>query len=211
MHNHKTKRLFLQNVNRLLSFLPSLFWILLVFGFDESPVAWVTIASALIHEIGHAIQIMLKSNAKIHLRTTLCGFRMKGSRHTSYLSDTLVYFGGPMFNFIAAVLTCFLPFNNLKIKQLFTVVNIATAVSNLLPIKGYDGYGIIYSLAFHFGIDHKILPILDFISFQLLVILTFVSFYIVTRIGSSYWMAGLFAVSLIREINEHLKNGFFEI
>lgn len=211
MHNHKSKRFFLQNISRLIGFLPSLFWVLLIFGFDDPPVAFVTILCALIHELGHAIQIKLNNSSEIALRTTLCGFRMKRSRHSSYLSDAAVYLGGPLFNFISVIPIVFLPFFNIYIKQLFTTVSLATAFSNLLPIKGYDGYGIIRSLACHYGKEDSILPLLDSVSFWFLVTLTFVSLYIVTRIGSSYWMAGLFIVSLIREIADRLKNVFSEI
>ncbi len=210
MHNHKSERFFLQNINRLLGFLPSLFWVLLIFGFDDIPVAFVTILCALIHELGHAIQLTSNPKSKIRLRTTLSGFRMKKSLHASYLSDVFLYFGGPLFNLLTIPLFLATPFIDTYIKQLFTTISLATAASNLLPIKGYDGYGIILSLSYHIGKEDKILPILNLISFHLLVIFTFVSLYIVTRIGSSYWMAGLFIVSLIREIAEGLKNGFFE-
>lgn len=211
MHNHKIIRFFLQKFNRLIGFLPSLFWVLLIFGFDDIPVAFVTILCALIHELGHAVQIKLNNNSKIGLRTTLCGFRMKRERHASYLSDAMIYFSGPLYNFISAILIALLPFFNIYIKQLFTTVSLATAFSNLLPIKGYDGYGIACSLACHFGKEGEILPLLDNVSFCFLIGLTFVSLYIVTRIGSSYWMAGLFIISLIREIADRLKNVFTEI
>ena len=211
MHNHKTKRFFLQNISRLTGFLPSLFWILLIFGFDDVPVALVTVLCALIHELGHAAQIKLNKNSKIGLRTTLCGFRMKRNSHGSYLSDAMIYFSGPLYNFISALVINLLQLFNINIKQLFTTVSLATAFSNLLLIKGYDGYGIARSLACHFGKEEKIIPLLDAVSFCFLISLTFISLYIVTRIGSSYWMAGLFIISLIREIADRLKNAFSEI
>ena len=209
MHINKTTHVFTRFLRFVSGFLPSLFWILIIFGFDESPIALITILAAVIHELGHIIYLKKHTNTKTEIRSTFNGFRIKQNYLASYKSDALLYAAGPFFNIISALVIFIVPIP-LEFRKLFCIISVATALSNLLPIKGYDGYGIIRSLALKSNKNKKIQQMLDKTSFSLVVFLTFLSLYIVTRIGASHWMACLFMLLLIREVSEKLKNTFCE-
>ena len=205
MHNHKISHLFLQFSIKISTFLPSVFWILLIYGFDEALPAGLTIICAVLHELGHEAYLLIAKNSSLEIRTTLSGFRIKKKRTGSYLTDTLTYASGPIANILAAVII--LPFNFFpaEYKLLFINLNLVTAASNLLPIRSYDGYGIIVSLLKHYGKEDVYLPAVDNISFALIIFLTLLSLYIVGKIGASYWMAGLFTILLVSEVTERIK------
>ncbi len=208
MHIHKSRPTFLPILILVSRFLPAFFWILIIFGFDDFNVAALTLLCVGIHELGHGVRIRIIQGARAGLKTTLSGFRMSRQKHISYLADASVYLAGPISNLLAIPIFISLPFFSYEIKKLFFALSLATSLSNLLPIKGYDGYGIISSLSCHFGTEERVLPILRRVSFALILFLCLLSFYIVAKIGSSYWMAGLFVISLIKEIAESLKNNF---
>ncbi|MBO5009345.1 MAG: hypothetical protein J6D20_01390 [Clostridia bacterium] len=205
MHNHKFSRTFVRFSAKLSAFLPSVFWILLIYGFDEALPAGITVISAVIHELGHEAYLVLGKNNNLELRTTLSGFRIKKARTGSYLTDAFTYASGPIANIFAAVII--MPFKLFpdEYKTLFIDLNLITAASNLLPVRSYDGYGIITSLLKHYGTEDKYLPIVDNISFSIIVFLALLSLYIVGKVGGSYWMAGLFIILLIGEVAERIK------
>ena len=208
MHIHKFFRLILRFSRFITLFLPSLFWLLLVYGFDETYIAGATVLVAVVHECGHEAYFFFRQGKASDLRSSLSGFRIKKASNTSYLADTAIYAAGPAANIITGALSLLaVPFSY-GYAELFALVNLVTAFSNLLPIEGYDGYGIINSLLHHFGKEERFLPALDGISFSLISSLTFISLYIVTRVGDSYWMAGLFLISLIREVSKRVNKLF---
>lgn len=207
MHNHKFLRLFLSFSTRITSFLPSLFWLLLIFGFDEPSVSAITILAALIHEAGHELCAYLNNGHTLSLRTSFSGFKIKQGQNSSYLSDVLLYASGPMANFAVALAVFLFPaFNQTEFCSCFCTINLATGLSNLLPVRGYDGYGILSSLIKKYSIEEGFNSLLDNISFLLIIFFTFLSLYIVARIGSSYWMAGIFIFSLVGEVCNRIKS-----
>ncbi len=180
----------------------------MIYGFDEAVPAGLTIICAVLHELGHEAYLLIGSGDKLKIRTTLSGFRIKKNHSSPYLSDALTYASGPMANILAAAMCC--PFNifTSEYKLLFINLNLITAASNLLPIRSYDGYGIIVSLLKHYGKEEHFIPFINNFSFVLIVFLTLLSLYIVGKVGSSYWMAGLFIVLLVGEVSERLKRVF---
>lgn len=209
MHFNKFYRTFFNLCNQISGFLPLLFWILLIYGFADSESATITVLAALIHECGHELYIFLSRGGTFHLRSSLSGFRIKKGLHSSYLFDTGLYAAGPMANLISVILVLLFPLSP-DYKSLFAAIGLATAISNLLPIEGYDGYGILSSLIKHFGKEERYLPVLQNLSFFLLIILTWLSLYIVGKIGDSFWMAGLFLISLVGEVSKRMKYIFSE-
>ncbi len=208
MHNHKSMRANVQIFKQIMAFLPSLFWLLLIYGFDEPLPAGITVICALLHELGHITFLLLKNNGKLHIRSTLSGFRIKRYLTHSYIEDAWLYASGPIANILSAVLILSFPNLPYDYKELFISLNLVTAISNLLPIRTYDGYGIIFSLLMHYEAKDTFLSLLYIVSFFLTAILSFLSLYIVSRIGNSYWMAGLFIVMLVGEVSERLKHHF---
>lgn len=190
------------------AFLPSLFWLLILFGLDKPSVAAATVLAALIHELGHELAAFLNKGYVLGIRTDLSGFRIKNTATSSYLSDIILYSGGPLANIAAGLIILIIPFEAKDYPALFSTVNIMTAISNLLPIRGYDGFGILSSLIHLRSREDRFMPLLHNISFIFIIAFTFLSLYIVGRIGGSYWMAGLFLILLTEETGARLKNNF---
>lgn len=208
MHNHNKTRYFLRFLSRITLYLPSLFWLFLIYGFDTPCVAGLTIIAALIHECGHGACLLLQNNSTGRLKGSLSGFRISKKNTNSYLVDIAVFAAGPLANLSVSFLV--FEFNRIETDYmlLFSVINLATALSNLLPIKGYDGYGIIHSLLCFSDKGDRAQSILEVISLTLVVIISILSLYVMARIGDGYWTAGLFILSLIKEVSGDLKKRF---
>lgn len=192
-------------INKLCEILPVFFWIFLIFGFDEPHVAIMTILSALIHEAGHICYVVTRLDGRPDLRGALSGFRIRKSPFMSYKQEFLTYLSGPLANlFVFVVLSLlsaviggeFFP---------FAIINLTTAVSNLLPIVGYDGYGILVTLIKMRDMKPLYLTLLSSISDALIFSLCIISLYFIDRHDGGYWIFGLFFVSMIKCINTNIK------
>ncbi len=192
-------------LNKTAGYLPALFWLLLIYSFDSPEVANLTILAALIHECGHIFYLFLTSK-NIKLRGSFNGFRIKRSTGSSYMSDIYLYAAGALMNFLVAF--PIILFSASDYVRVFAFINIATAVANLLPIYGYDGYGILKSLILMKDKDAIMTRHLDALSFSLTLLTTLLAFYIMARIGDSFWLGGLSLFSLIKEVSRGLDNVF---
>ena len=189
-------------------YLPSLFCLLLIYGFDSPCVAGLTVIAALIHECGHGVCLMLQKNNGGKLSGHLTGFRISKKQTASYLSDAIVYAAGPLANFAASALALVFIRAETDYVVLFSIINLSTATSNLLPIKGYDGYDIVRSLLCLTDKWNDIQPFMDIVSLISITFILILSLYIMARIGDGYWTAGLFILSLIKAASEGLKRRF---
>lgn len=183
--------------------LPVLFWILLIFAFDEPCAAVLTALAALIHESGHLLYLLLTSGDG-RLIGVLSGFRIQIQRR-GYTDEIKLLLAGPLFNLIFAIIALFAVVLLGEYATLFSMLNLATAVSNLLPVRGHDGYGIIRAI-----LDMKYAPAafynaLGGVSFFLTALLSLISLYLMDRCDCGYWLYALFIAALISEINSRLK------
>lgn len=186
--------------------LPLFFWVLLIFGFDAPYMAILTILSALLHELGHIISMMLVGKVKGRLRTHLSGFRIT-AKGGGYIDDIITLVGGPIIN-ILAFLLCFAICGG-KDGYIMEVglVSLITAISNLLPVEGYDGYNIILKIVY---MKESIsgIRVLETISFGISVAFTFLSLYLLLRYGEGYWIFGIFFSLLLGKIFKKNKETF---
>ena len=137
----RVKRRYLELSVRILS---GFFWLLLLFGFDDGITAALTVAAALFHELGHVAALFIIGAGGRLPAARLRGLALVPSRILSYKEEALVASAGPLANLMLAALLSFLPpFGQ---SRLFLFINLLTALSNLLPVKGYDGYRAISSL-----------------------------------------------------------------
>ena len=122
--------------------LPTVFWLAVIWGFDKPYVACLTLLSALLHEIGHLIAINHYSKKYSLPHGRLFGFKITKGAMLAYGEEAIVYAAGPLANFTAALFT--IPLLSLwgEYACLLFYINLCTAISNLLPCEGYDGYGI---------------------------------------------------------------------
>lgn len=197
------------------SFLPAIFWILLIFGFEEPWIAVTTLLSALIHECGHVCYITLFAGSSHRLRAVGNGLRIKTVGSLSYREERMTYLSGPLANLLTFVV-CFvicLIFRREGDGFLlyFGIINIATALSNLMPIEGYDGYGIIRSLIEEREMGGGILRALTAISAALTFILCILSLYLIDRYSGGYWLFAVFFVSMIKHFDKALSKQKNEI
>lgn len=164
--------------------------------------ALLTVISAVIHELGHITYFFCLRKLSPKIRGDLSGFRIKSDINLSYSQKILFYASGPMANFLFCII--FFPINTLTIADLFVTVNFATAVSNLLPIIGYDGYGILYTLFDRFQCN-SLVRVLFLVSMAFSFIFCILSLYLIDRYGGGYWIYGIFIVMAIKHISEELK------
>lgn len=192
-----------QYILRVLKFLaegilPLLFWVLIIFGFDKPDVAVLTILTALLHELGHIAAALLIKQDTGRLSTHISGFRIRGTG-TSYLGEIIILAAGPLANIVLFVVT--LPFGGIMngYISLIGYISLVTALSNLLPVEGYDGYGILSRLALLGGWIYGV-RVLEYISFSISVTLTLFSLYLLFYFGEGYWVFGVFFTLMLSKL-----------
>ena len=195
-------------VLRLLSrLLPFLFWGLVIFGFESPSLAVLTIIAAVIHELGHILVAMRLGLVARLPHGVLFGMKIRLGGCPSYRARILVLLGGPLANFLAALVAPLIPLPRDYI-TLFSALNIATALSNLLPAEGYDGYGVLFALSEAKGVEWG-LRALPRLSFAVSVLFTFFSLYLIGRLGWGYWIFGIFFSSMISKLSSSIKSSVF--
>ncbi len=181
----------------LCSALPLLFWMSVLLAFDEIYVAVLSIIAIMTHEAGHLL-VYLFLGKKCRLLAKLDGLRISGHGSLSHTSQLAVYAAGPSMNILAAI-TALPLIENDYFKALFAV-QIMYAVSNLLPIRGSDGYGIIDSICNALGDGYKHGRLLDSISLLTVILLSYFSLYVMVKLNSGYWMYFIFLTQLISHL-----------
>nr|MBQ8890028.1 hypothetical protein [Clostridia bacterium] len=180
--------------------LPMLFWIFLIFGFDQPYIAVLTMICALIHELGHYSAILLlKCNTGAPVGH-ISGFRIKERSIISYRNEIIILLSGPLANILLA--TVILIFSGgSEYMKVFSLLNLVTGLSNLLPIKTYDGYSVLTRLAL-LRDDHRLLRLFDLISASLSITILFLSLYMMYRLNSGYWLFGIFIAIILGEMRK---------
>ena len=189
-----------------------IFWVMLIFGFDTTYTAILTIASALIHELGHVICLfIIKSKGDAIPTPNISGFKITLPT-TSYKEELACAAFGPLANLTTSLLFFVADFIfGSPYLAAFGILNAMTALSNLLPIEEYDGYKILSAtLALHSRSFEKALNILDSISFLFSASLTLLALYVMLKIGEGYWFFAVFftlnrAISALRKRNNALS------
>ena len=176
--------------------LPLFFWVFLIFGFDSPDVAVITILAAVIHETGHLTAG--SSHLAPIIRSHISGFRIK-ARGAGYLSEIITLSAGPLINILVFILCLPLSGSASGYFSLFGYINLMTALSNLLPVEGYDGYGIVRKIL-EARESERGLAVLEVISFTVSVILTVLSLWLLLKYGEGYWIFGLFFVTAMSKI-----------
>lgn len=202
------KRRFEVLINSFCQIFYAVFWIFLIFGFEEKTLAITTCLCALIHEMGHALCIVFTRATNLNLKSTFNGLRFKHQGIGSYDEELLIYLCGPLANiltfFICAIFSLLFHQNYMTIG----IINLATAISNLIPIKGNDGYGAILTIIKKRELHVTYFRFLSCISSALIFIFCILSLYLIDRHGGGYWIFFVFFVSMLREINDSLKEKF---
>lgn len=203
MHNNEKTSVLHTSLRIINQFLPVLFWITLILGFEEPRIATLTILSALVHESGHLIYLKLKLKANSNMRGVLSGFRIRPSETLSYREEAILYLSGPLANLCVAA--ALLPFQS-EWARIFLALNVATALSNLLPIEGYDGYGALRAILEKGNPNGPGVRSLEVVSTAIIFSLCVLSIYFIDRFGTGYWIFAIFFASMLKQLGKWLKN-----
>ena len=209
MHINEKKRAFLRISSLFAKLFPILFWVLLIYGFDEPYAAGLTILSAAVHEGGHLLMLSTeKSDGS--LSGALSGMRIRTGHCRSYFGEIGVLLAGPFANLVFCLLglTLMPVFGDYALH--LALINLFTALSNLLPVRGHDGYRTI-----RFILEWKESPalffsLLDALSFSLTAFFSLSALYFMEKYDAGYWVWALFTFAMLSEIKEGLgrtKNG----
>lgn len=209
MHNNKFLWRILRYLQKIGLFLPLIFWLLLLYAFDEPLAATLTLLAAIIHEFGHQLCALCIQGGISDMRSTLYGFRIKKNANLSFINEFIIYAAGPLANVLAALAGFLIPLSLCESANeylhSFIVINLATAFSNILPIKGYDGYGMLSALMMHRNFSDTCFRVLSHISLFISAFVCILALYIMARIGDGYWIYGIFVFSLVSGSAEGLR------
>ena len=180
--------------------LPTLFWLCIMLAFDSPAICILTLISAAIHEVGHIALAAAVKRGDVSLpRATFLGLKIDTGSLLSYKEEAIIAAGGPLFNLVIFVLT--LPFFARSEYLLYLgIINLFTALSNLLPMRGSDGARIIHSIASIRCSAELADRITDVLTLLLSAILSVISLLIVMLRGEGWWIFAFFFSALLSEI-----------
>ena len=177
----------------------------MIFAFEKPSEGALTLLSALIHESGHFLYSYLFLNEWRIPLGRLNGFKMKKSSLISYGHELCLYLSGPVANLLAdaAALPFFVASGGFA--RDFLIINSLTMASNLLPVEGYDGYGVLMTLASAHNAEGAARRVLRCVSFVFIALLSLLSLYFMYYLNSGYWIYVIFTVSLLSFMKKALK------
>lgn len=190
--------------NLILGILPVIFWCCLIYSFDETVGAGITILAMIIHELGHLVCIFFITGRWEKPKGTFDGLRISEKRCSSYPQQMLQYGSGAVSNLIAAALMPLCVGLN-EYSEIFLTINLATAISNLLPLEGYDGYRLIYAAISYFDLGFFAYLALEIISFLFTAFLALISMFFVYTFGNGYWFMAVFLFATVKKLQKWQK------
>ena len=169
-----------------IALLPALFWILVIFAFDEAYIALLTLICAAIHELSHVIAIIALKKG-FAMRGAYNGLRISVENGLSYKEQLIAAAAGPLGNIITALITFFmLPRGGYA--EALTVLSLLTGLSNLIPIRGYDGYKIMRSLISLGRGWNRAESVCRAVSFFFTTDICFFSLYLIAKFDGGYFI-----------------------
>ena len=173
--------------------LAGLFWSALMLGFSDIKTTFLTIIAAFLHEFGHVFALKLLKKSFSFPKLVTSGFRIKTNGTLSYKEEILICGAGPLINLLLFAFS--FPFSSD-----FAIINLATAVSNLLPIPDYDGYKIIddlISIKFGYSAAEGILP---HVTIAICAAAVFISLFLIYLLNGGYWIFFVFFTVMVQQI-----------
>ena len=201
MHNNKIIKGRVASMEIILRIFSAVFWILVMLGLDGAEGALLTLIAVVTHEIGHIIALFVLGQGGGIPLPRMPGFSIKVRATLSYKDDIAVAAAGPLANLIAAVIL-------LPIRQAsgpLILINLLTAISNLLPVRGYDGYRILTSVIAISGAERFLGRLPDVLSFATAMSAVLLSLYFIYAFDAGYWIFGVFFIFLLGEVKKSIK------
>lgn len=178
------------------------FWLCMLYGSDEIAVATSTLLCVAVHEVSH-VAILQTRGRLLCPRARAYGFKIS-IKDFSYRQKMIATAAGPLANLLCALLLLpFIKYSPYLAELAF--LNFMTALSNLIPISGTDGYNLIFFTLENASTQKRAYLILESVSLALNIFIFLVSAYIVLRIGESFWIWAIFFFSLVRNLETYRK------
>ncbi len=153
----------------------------------------------ILHELGHVFMAKLCHIRLSELKLSIFGAALSPSNTLySYKDEILLCIGGPLSNFVSALIVHMCLGNILK-ADIFVMSSLALGIINLLPIIGFDGGRITLALLSLILGPRQANGILKFLSFMFIFILWLFSVYLLIKIGASLTLF-IFSLSLFTKI-----------
>lgn len=186
--------------------LPFLFVVLLMLAFDAVWMTVLMLAVAAIHELGHIVAAMLIGVGDISLpRAVLTGLRIRTGRLLSYREEVIIALGGPLINLVLFLVL--LPLCRASDYVLaFAAVNLLTALSNLVPIRGFDGQRILIGLLSGRLSAEAAERVSRALTLTISASVALLSLLFMMIVGEGYWIFAVFFAMTCKEIMGTRKN-----
>lgn len=210
MHINEIRGTILAVLHLAEQLLSVLFWILLIYGFDEPVTAGLTVIAAVIHECGHEGYLFFAGARSGRVRGRLFGFGIGGAVKRGYGDEIMLYLSGPLANVALAAIFFLLRGALGEYALLGALLNLVTAASNLLPVEGHDGYGIIRTLLDRHAAPRALYRVLESVSFGITVLACFLALYLLGVTGDGYWIFAVFFSGMLSSMSKRLKSTKFE-
>lgn len=201
MHINKIKCRKAETVDITVRIFSAFFWILVLFGFDSTAGALMTLLAAVIHETGHILALFVLGHTDGVPMPRMPGFSIGIHPTLSYKEDIVVSLAGPMANLVTAAML--LPMREATWEMI--AISLLTALSNLLPVKGYDGYRILAALIALTNTERFLGRLPDILSFGIATAAVLLSLYAIYAFDAGYWIFGVFFIFLLGEVKNSLK------
>ena len=180
--------------------LPTLFWLSVMLAFDSLSVCIITLISAAAHELGHIFAAFLVKRGDISLpRATFFGLKIDTGSLLSYKDEAIIASGGPIANLCVFIVS--LPFFAISEYAIaLGFINLFTAITNLLPMRGYDGERILRSALLKKW-DVRIADcVSDALTLALSSSLSVISLVFIMVLGEGWWIFAFFFSILLGEV-----------
>ena len=180
--------------------LPFLFILLLMLAFDTVWMSVTTLLVAAIHELGHIGAAMVLGIGDMSVpKAVLTGLRIKPGRMLSYREEVIVALGGPLANILVFLLL--LPLTRVNYYLLtLAAISLLTAISNLIPIRGWDGHRILIGLLSTRLSAVGLERVTRVLTTMLSATAALLSLIFMMIVGEGYWIFAVFFAVLCREI-----------
>lgn len=116
--------------------------VIIMLSFDESTLTMLCLLASLLHELGHALAMLIVHDRPRRVTVGIFGVRVErdAGRHLGYRAACVVSLSGPLVNVLCAVLLWYLGC------RVAAVLHAGLAFFNLLPIASLDGGEALHAL-----------------------------------------------------------------
>ncbi len=163
--------------------LSALLPLFLLFSKSDRTDALLFLSAVALHEAGHLIALLSFRCRIENFTLSLAGAKIETKDpYLSYKKEARVFLAGPLAGLFGCLLAWFsLRLHFTKGGMLFFSFNLLLALFNLLPIKGLDGGGALFSLLCHYGEEEAAQRVMNLLHCLSLALLLAASLWILER------------------------------